>query len=782
MSVDLERQLAVYGEHLKMLAASSAPDTETPTSLVGNRTYWRGIAVALTAAAVVFLVIGSIALLSPFSGDETEMVTDSTTPSTVPGTTVPVTPIPDLQASGLINKVQDVALAPDGTVWAATRAGVVRWTSGESTPVVFGEEDGLPAADVDRIVVAVDGTVWASGSRWAAYYDETWESVEVDDPSPWTLVADPTGGVWTTGMSSNGDEVLLHIDRNGTGQISLPEGLELGSSVEIAVDATGRAMVVDKFDGHTVYAYDAGNWSELTTDDWRPGTGYSGIVGNIEIAPDEALWIATWADSDPEPGGTPASGVASFDGQTWTRYTTADGLASDAGTVVVGQDGTVWVIHGDTVSRRDGDTWSAYDVAGSSRSGSVAGSDGTLWLATDNGVIHFDGVTTTRYVVPVEMTPATVSFSLEPVGPAAPPVDAGSFGKVAWQSYAVPTGHSLMGGIDTAHGFAAIGGGAAIRTTTDGVNWMASEPPVEARHLVASGDDLYALAGGAVRLARMGATWEIVDELSVPDPGPEIRSEGGNLDFAERMAFGDGVTVVTARSRVFFSTDRHTFIPAVRGPDPAILAGAGESDSEHFGYAGGCDTSWSGGWPGEGSIGPVFATGSGFVAFTSGHPNDWNDFGLCRAVIWTSMDGSTWDLVSSESTFGEDAYVYAMAGRDGRFVAVGGRGHDDQGVLWASDDGTTWNEIPPEHVSGSITTPPWAIAAGEAGWVILYGDAGTDGGVRAMYSLDGLDWAVVGDELPDLWWAYGAPDVAVGTDRILVTYYDGTALIGEITR
>jgi hypothetical protein len=121
-----------------------------------------------------------------------------------------------------------------------------------------------------------------------------------------------------------------------------------------------------------------------------------------------------------------------------------------------------------------------------------------------------------------------------------------------------------------------------------------------------------------------------------------------------------------------------------------------------------------------------------------------------------------------------------MAERDGRFVAVGGNG--GEGLLWVSNDGLTWDEIPPERISGSITSVPWALAAGEAGWVALNGEAGTQGEVRAMYSLDGLEWVVDTDKLPDLWWAYGAPDVAVGTDRILVTYYNGVALLGEITR
>ena len=64
----------------------------------------------------------------------------------------------------------------------------------------------------------------------------------------------------------------------------------------------------------------------------------------------------------------------------------------------------------------------------------------------------------------------------------------------------------------------------------------------------------------------------------------------------------------------------------------------------------------------------------------------------------------------------------------------------------------------------------------------LYGNAGTLGGVRAMYSLDGLNWAVAAEAIPDFWWAWGTPDVAVGTDRILITYYNDVAVIGVITR
>ena len=79
MSVDLELQLAAYGEHLEMLAIAAAPDTEIPTPVSGRRTYWRGVAVAVAAAVIVFLVVGSIALLSPLSEEEPDTVIEPPT-------------------------------------------------------------------------------------------------------------------------------------------------------------------------------------------------------------------------------------------------------------------------------------------------------------------------------------------------------------------------------------------------------------------------------------------------------------------------------------------------------------------------------------------------------------------------------------------------------------------------------------------------------------------------------------------------------------------------------
>ncbi len=758
MSVDLERQLAAYGEHLETLAASARPVTETLTPAAGRRTYWRGIAVAVAAAAVVFLVIGSIALLSPFSGDEIEMVTDPATPSTVPdatptsvpemtptvapdvtpstmpGTTIPAVPIPGLSGSGMlaINGIRDLALAPDGAIWVATWGGVVRWDTGASVPVVYGEEDGLPAAGVYQIFVTADGTVWAFGDGWVAYYDGTWQGVEAHTEM-WfdAIAADTMGGVWVIEIDDNR---LLHIDRNGTEQISLPERWD--SFSDIAVDDAGRVWMVSGDGDDGVVVYDGSSWREYTTADGLPGH----VLSDVDVAPDGTVWISTEAVDHgvPDPGEDPnvaAAGVASFDGETWTTYTTADGLASNEGTIAIAPDGTVWVVHSvpfspwgavSAVSRRDGDTWTIFDVEGSRRRGAVGGSDGTLWLGTNNGIVHFDGATTTRYVVPDEMAPAAVPLTLEPTTSAATPVDAGPFGEVAWRTFDVPVGHGLDVGVATPHGCVAHSD-VSLMTSPDGVDWVAVEPPLKARGFAASGDDLYAFGDGeVVRLVWTGTTWRAANLLEI---------NGLESDRSiEHMAFGDGVTVMTDGSQIFFSADGHTFDPALRGPE----------------------------FVGDDDAVPVFFTESEFIAFSS----------QCQPVIWTSTDGNTWEPVSTESPFGSTSCIVDIAERDGRFIAIV-RMHPDGGwggeTLWASDDGLTWNQVPRENIDGSMAEPA-SIGAGEAGWVVLHGNA-------LMYSPDGLKW-VAPDGPPEIGWAYGAPTAVVGTDRILMR----DAYIGEITR
>ncbi|MEA3511356.1 MAG: hypothetical protein U9R51_07980, partial [Actinomycetota bacterium] len=267
-------------------------------------------AVAVSAAVAVLVLIGGVTLLLDGSStddvveeppptvatttpmtipDATPTSVPEATPTSVPGTTIPAAPIPELSASGLlttdfINEVRDLAMAPDGTVWVATRGGVVQWDVGGSVRAVYGEQDGLPTAGVERIVVATDGTVWAIGWGWIAYYDETWQPIEINTGElPGELTADTTDGVWAVG-----GEVLFYLDRDGAEQISIPAG-DWNGYDGVAVDEAGRVWMVSGDGDHGVVVYDGGSWREFTIADGLP----SHILSGIAVAPDGTVWIST---------------------------------------------------------------------------------------------------------------------------------------------------------------------------------------------------------------------------------------------------------------------------------------------------------------------------------------------------------------------------------------------------------------------------------------------------------------------------------------------------------
>jgi ligand-binding sensor domain-containing protein len=99
-----------------------------------------------------------------------------------PGTTAADPPVTRTAASALIVEPNDpldvvraLAPAPDGHLWAATAGGVVRWDLTTREPTVFGDEEGVPAAEVMAVDIAPDGMVWAAGDGWIARYDGVWE-------------------------------------------------------------------------------------------------------------------------------------------------------------------------------------------------------------------------------------------------------------------------------------------------------------------------------------------------------------------------------------------------------------------------------------------------------------------------------------------------------------------------------------------------------------------------------------------------------------------------------
>lgn len=111
-----------------------------------------------------------------------------------------------------------------------------------------------------------------------------------------------------------------------------------------------------------------------------------GTLGDLTVAPDGTLWVAP--------------GVSSFDGETWTTYTTEGLRDGYAQTVEVAPDGTVWAGTEQGLARLDGETWTIVspladivDVATAPDGSVVAGFYRPPRNPSWGGVARFDGET-----------------------------------------------------------------------------------------------------------------------------------------------------------------------------------------------------------------------------------------------------------------------------------------------------------------------------------------------------------------------------------------------------
>ena len=299
---------------------------------------------------------------------------------------------------------------PDGSTWFVTDNGPVR--SDGRNWMLYGPKEGLLDPPYVTMTATDDGSLWflADQSRgWCRYVAGRWETHTSSDIGLHRLsIAPATSGKGKIGV------VYRRAD----------------STFWVAGSRDGRAAVS---------RYDGQSWQVL-----NPGVDAERLHSPF-VAANGDIWFGTnvW----PTLGVLVSDGVMHFDGSTWTRYTTNDGLLHNR-IYGFGQspDGTIWAGTMSGISWFTGTAWSSYEegfpgnkARGFRVSGSdmwctyggvigVAGglgvsryrsdigpgqsawrtyrmrdglagevsehvlpdSDGTVWVATDNGISHFD--------------------------------------------------------------------------------------------------------------------------------------------------------------------------------------------------------------------------------------------------------------------------------------------------------------------------------------------------------------------------------------------------------
>jgi sugar lactone lactonase YvrE len=730
------------------LEASGEIDTVQPT-------WQRGLAVAFGTAAVLLVVVGALILLArPFGSEETP---PATTGESVVTTTNPVTPTPE--SAGPLNDVNDLAFAPGGQLWAATSAGLVEWDLATGDYTVVGEEQGLPARQVEEVEIAPDGAVWSVGNGWIARYDGSWQVFLPNDIPELSgqlvdLAIDSRGVVWV-GVSS---EPIARFDGSwsvvdpfdGARVYSMPNGLAIGP--DDTLWAASHFEGVSSFDGST--------WKHHSAGDGAPER-----ITGIAVAPNGDLWAWGAGFYASAEGGdyTPPTGFARFDGTTWYTFTTDDGLLANDGSVVIAPDGTVWVVHGELgpdhepvptrLSRFDGTTWTTFAEPGDLYNGgwapSVAANDGTLWIPGPDGISGFDGTDTTLLAVPSDdATPPLLAEAMMPAADVDPMRVATVIGDLEFTTMQLPIGREFWVTEATPHGPVAVAtDGSALFWTGDNMTWEATRTDVYPWWISTDGDDIILHRDGFVRYAWDGSRW--FERISVDLPG-----------ILQQIVFGPRGAVAVVENTVYYSIDGVSFVPAEQGPTRGPLAdGRGRCEIQGPSSSGGAGD----------TVGPVLATDAGYALLTPAHTADWDRSPSCEPVVWFSTDGNVWELQSPDSPFGEGAAVHDIAERDGRLVAVGGVTASASGAIWSSNDGVTWQRADVQ-LDGAVS-----VAGGDLGWLV----AGPS--TEMWFSADGLAWDGPYEGPEALFGFYWRTEPAIGNDSIYVVggTHD-TYLIGRL--
>jgi len=279
------------------------------------------------------------------------------------------------------NAVRAIAQTPEGYLWLATQAGLVRFDGVTFTLFNRRSEPTLEASIVLALAVDPSGTLWAGtdggglvelrNGRFVSY--TTADGLSQD--FVWSVAAARDGTIWA-GM--------------GGGGISRKRGTDIQRSGLVHQRVT--AILEDR--NGVLWVGTTAGLRRLADGEWHIYSAADGLgsVAILALCQDRsgAIWIGT------------SRGLTKFDGRRFTTYTTRDGLPSNAiQALLEDRHGNLWIgtLDGGLTRLRDGrfEVFSRQDgLTDDSVLALYEDREGSLWIGTRNGLNRLrDGPITT---------------------------------------------------------------------------------------------------------------------------------------------------------------------------------------------------------------------------------------------------------------------------------------------------------------------------------------------------------------------------------------------------
>lgn len=302
-----------------------------------------------------------------------------------------------------------VALGQGSDVWVSTDRGLARFDGAAWSLLPF--DPAIPPIAIRSMAVDNDGVVWVGsdadlgvfsyhprglpdGSYWKAHPYNGPAAVDplLQGSQAMRIKADPAGGVWV-------GDLLRDSSPQARAQLARWDGQRW--TVTEHPTPHWPSTVDFSFDGQLWIGHvNAGlaHWDGAAWDRLPSGGGPSNLIAfAITTDPGGHVWTGFMPLLDKD------NLVNRFDGQGWTRFSSAEGMLQGEVLGIAQQAidadarGTVWVGVGQVgIAWYDGRAWASKTFSDlnlpQAGIGAVVGDDrGGVWVATRAGALHYDG-------------------------------------------------------------------------------------------------------------------------------------------------------------------------------------------------------------------------------------------------------------------------------------------------------------------------------------------------------------------------------------------------------